>query len=542
MQVGFNLTNLFRYARVNPTANPGATYTPPTIQPQHIAQSSLNDRRVARLDATLNELNDLLTRSKLRTRLGRATAISSASLKLSNDGTATTFNSVEQVNTATTSYTPFGPTFTGSGLSTALPELTGVYDGSDGTDTLQFEVTRAGVHGESRIDIKVYNSAGDRLKTIRIQPWHALDREYSVGNGLQFTLGAGALIKNDEFYLDVFATTPSAVDPDKPFDGTRNDRPNFDPGQSVTAGTFAVNGIDITVNANDTINTVLARINAADAGVDAVYDTGTDSVRLTQRETGSAHDIVLGTDTSGFLAATKLTGAATPGLDSEAFVPLSSSTRFGTVSAGTLHVNGGPIAFDPTVDSLADLVQRINDTDNGVTASLINDNQRVLLRHEYEGAPLVIDDGDTGFFDAALVAEKAYKARTRTGFSRGRTYEIADQVEQASSLVNEVFDPRANPSSDSPALAALRESIVTALRGNAPEGETRFGLSFALDAPVRAQFVTVDRRELTGSQRRNASGAQQFFQGLALSLRGALGAYQNRYGLATSGILLNTTA
>lgn len=543
MQVGFNLTNLFRYARVNPTdrdAFAAATIGPQL--PRDISQATLNDRRVARLEGTLGELDDLLTRGQLRTRLGRATAVSTRNIGLSNGGTAARLDSVEQVNTQLTSYTPFGPVFTGSGSSTALAEISGVYDGSNGTDTLRFQVSRGGVHGESRIDVKVLDSAGDRLETIRIQPWHDPDRNYSVGNGLVFQLGPGELIKNDEFHLDVSTTLPSAVDPDKPFDGTRNDRPNFDPGLTVTAGSFEINGVEIAVNGDDTINTVLARIDASEAGVSASFDSASETVRLTQHETGSAYDIVIENDTSGFVAAAKLTGSAVAGLDTEAFTPMALTSALSGVSAGTLRINGGSVAFDPATDSLADVVARIDAADVGVSARLINDNQRLLLRHTHEGAPLDIDDGGTQFFDATLVVEKTYRARARTGFSRAHTYAIADRVEDTTALLNEVFNPAANPGNDARTLDALRDGIVAALRTNAPDGTTAFGLRFALDAPVRARFVTVDRGELTRGQRRNAGGAQGFLQGLSVSLRGALEAYRMQYGLQDSGLLLNTVA
>ena len=41
---------------------------------------------------------------------------------------------------------------------------------------------------------------------------------------------AGDAIEDDEFTIQVFDSVGSAVDPDKPFDGIRNQNPNFENG------------------------------------------------------------------------------------------------------------------------------------------------------------------------------------------------------------------------------------------------------------------------------------------------------------------------
>lgn len=91
------------------------------------------------------------------------------------------------------------------------------------------------------------------------------------------------------------------------FNGTGANAPLFDAGQSVGAGSFTVNGVSIAVAATDTLNAVLARITASEAGVTASYDTQTDTVRLMSKTVGPT-PITLGADTSGFLAAVKLDG------------------------------------------------------------------------------------------------------------------------------------------------------------------------------------------------------------------------------------------
>jgi flagellar hook-associated protein 2 len=74
-------------------------------------------------------------------------------------------------------------------------------------------------------------------------------------------------------------------------------------------GAFSVNGVNISWTANDSLNTVLGRINSSSANVRASYDPTTDKITMLNLGTG-AQDIAL-SDTSGnFLAATRLTGGA----------------------------------------------------------------------------------------------------------------------------------------------------------------------------------------------------------------------------------------
>ncbi len=543
MQIGFSLDNLTRFVRVGPSQSDVSAASPySVVSPSESAQLSLNSRRVDAVGQTLTELDDLLARAQVRTRSSGA-SVRSESLGLNTTESASTIESTEEVNTATTSYTPFGPEFTGSGNSTALPEISGVYNGENGTDSLRFLVTRTGVHGVSRITVKVYDGNDDRIKTINIRDNHDLDREYNIGNGLTFSLGVGTLIQGDEFFLDVYDNVPSAVDPDKPFDGTRNDRPNLDQGEAVTAGSFEINGATINVNADDTINSVLGKINSSAANVNAVFDASSETVKVTQLTPGSSQDIDFQNDTSGFLDAVKLTGATvTPGTDREAETALEQSSRFESVTSGALNINGINFNIDVSQDSLTDIVNQINDADLGITASLSQDGQRFSLNADEEGIAIRLDDQGTQFFDALGIAEKTYLGAASSGLSRYRTYRIADQVTETVDLLNEIFDPDENE--DSTALNSLRDSIVATLRSSTPDGDSGIGLLFSLDSPVGRRFGIVDRHELTRSLRHDLSNPRGFLGGMIAGLRGAMAAYGANYGDAgiASGTMLNTQA
>ncbi|MBT8132489.1 MAG: hypothetical protein KJO35_09495 [Gammaproteobacteria bacterium] len=511
------------------------------MRPEETAQLNLNRQRIQQTTRALNDLDDLLARARIRQSSG-ISSVSSPLLNLQDVKTATTLDSTEQVNTATTSYTPFGPVFTGSGNSDALPTLSGVYDGSNGDDTLTFKVKRTGIHTVSRIDVEVHDSDDNKLDTIRIKENHAIDREYTLSNGLIFTLGAGTLIKNDTFTMQVFANTPSAVDPDKAFNGTRDDRPDFDHGLGVTAGSFDINGINIAVNADDSINSIISKINASAADVDAVFDSNSETVKLTQRSLGSAFDIVLSNDSSGFLAATKLTGSSTPGQDTEAEIALDQTGRFASVASGGVLINGFNFDIDTSTDSLLDVVAMINDADIGVTANLTANGQRFTLK-AIEGVALKLDDQGSQFFDALEITEKTYLAVGSSGLSKSRTYRIADASDKVVDLINEVFNPADNLYATQ-SLTSLRDTIIASIRAGAPDGDSTIGLQFDLDSAVGYRFGKIDRQQLTGNLRKNLGQSQNYFGGFITGLRGALAAYSANFGDAaiSAGTMLNTSA
>ncbi len=79
----------------------------------------------------------------------------------------------------------------------------------------------------------------------------------------------------------------------------------------VTAGTFTINGVKISVAADENVSDVLNAINSSTAGVTAVFNTVTGQIQLTNSSSGP-QSIVLGAsgDTSNFLKAAGLTAAS----------------------------------------------------------------------------------------------------------------------------------------------------------------------------------------------------------------------------------------
>ena len=440
---------------------------------------------------------------------------SASSVGLSGTATSTTIQSTEEVNSATTSYSTHGPDWSGS--STAQATISGEYDGSNGSDTLRFEVAKGGTRGGANLLIDVYDSSNTKLETITIGKFDPVDQQYTLSNGLVVSLGNGDLVKGDTFTLEVSDSVGTAVDPDKAFNGTGLDDPSLESGLSVTSGSFQINGVSIDVMADDTINTVLDRINQSDAGVTASFDAASETVVLTQKTPGSTHDIALDNDTSGFLAAVKLDGAtAVFGQDSEAANPVTDVASLSSVQSGTISINGVNIDIDVDTDSLTDVLDRITASAAGVSASYNSSSNTVSLVSNNTRDEMTLDSGATGFFSALQITDGTYSAQTEISESEGVSAAFAHETVSAldgsiqesgqpqavsatntrmlstlvnvmSKSMNALFDDSALASSPVDMLESVRTEIYNAVAetfdSEGPQFNTDVGINLDFNAP-----------------------------------------------------------
>jgi len=413
--------------------------------------------------------------------------------------------------------TSFSPTQSDWSGSSAGATISGEYDGSDGTGSLTFLVTKKGTHGQDDLVVKVYDPGNQQIDKINIRANDAIDQQYTLSNGLVLTLGEGDLLKNDAFAVAVFDSVGSTVDPDKPFSGTGNNNPNLEYGLSVTDGSFQINGTAIYVNASDSINTVLDRINQSDAGVTATFDTAAEKVLLTQQTPGSETGINITDDTSGFIAAVKLDQATlTPGKESEIEIPLAEVESFFSMQSGNIWVNGESIHIDINTDSLTDVLDRITASNAEVRASFDSSSLRVSLHSDTPDNQLILDSGITNFFSALGISDGTYNSlndliqagginvinapdltveftKTFSTESPNRSVETtsvaAPDMKMLGSLVNIIassmnalFDDSSLTSSQTKKTTEIRNSIrsaiSTAFDSEGPQYDTDFGLHF----------------------------------------------------------------
>jgi hypothetical protein len=429
-----------------------------------------------------------------------------------------------------TSFSPTEPVWQGSDLSAAVT-VAGAYDGSQGSGDLSFVVEQGGTHGSGDIIIKAYAPDGSFLEDINISANDPLDTQYTLSNGIQLTFGDGEFFTADTFTLAVSDSVASAVDPDKPLNGTGVDNPNLESGFSVTDGSFEINGVAIDVNASDTINSVLDRINQSAAGVTATFDTATEKVVLTQNTPGADEDIVLGNDTSGFLAAVKLDGATPFPGQTASEMPLAEVESFSSVQSDNISVNGVSIAIDVNADSLTDVLDRITASAAGVTASFDSATQRVSLVSDTPDSSLTLDSGITDFFSAVEISDGTYDAVSNTIQVQGDvsatavefpTYDFdrsgqavatpavsAEDTKMLGTLVhiiansmNALFDDDAFMSSPADMLEQLRDDMRTAISeffdSEGPAFNTDFGINFDFEKTDKEVFTfsEADQRQL----------------------------------------------
>jgi flagellar hook-associated protein 2 len=179
----------------------------------------------------------------------------------------------------------------------------------------------------------------------------------------------------------------------------------------VTAGTFTVNGKSITIATTDTLQEVFNQISDATNGdVIGSYDSDTDKIVLT-----SDSAIVLGsaTDTSNFLQVAKLTnngsgdvesGAAVGGIKRSktlASANFATAVDDGGAGAGEFKINGVSINFSATGDSVQNVIDRINNSGAGVTASYDSVNDRFVLASKTTGDQGISLEDVSGNFLAA---------------------------------------------------------------------------------------------------------------------------------------------
>lgn len=166
---------------------------------------------------------------------------------------------------------------------------------------------------------------------------------------------------------------------------------------AITAGTFTVNGKQVTIATTDKLSEVFAKVSTATNGdVTGTYDPSTDRITLTS---ASDSEIVLGsaTDTSNFLRAARLGNNGTDTVTSAGSLGsvrtgvklseanLATAISDGGTGAGAFKINGVTISFNASTDTVNTVLKRINDSKAGVSASYDSVNDRFVLTNKETG-------------------------------------------------------------------------------------------------------------------------------------------------------------
>ncbi len=204
---------------------------------------------------------------------------------------------------------------------------------------------------------------------------------------------------------------------------------NLPIGQAITAGTFSVNGNQVTVALTDSLQNVFDAISTATGGtVTASYNHTTD--RVTLNSTGGEVMLGAANDTTNFLRALKLgnNGLASTSSSGQLGSVKSSATLASAnlataitavdgAGAGTFSINGVAIAYNVNTDSLSGVIARINQSSAGVSASYDAVNDRLMLANK--------STGDMGI----SVSETAGGLLGALGLSSGTTFSRGQNAE-----------------------------------------------------------------------------------------------------------------
>jgi len=198
---------------------------------------------------------------------------------------------------------------------------------------------------------------------------------------------------------------------------------NLNTATAVTAGSFSINGAQVTVATTDSLQDVFTAIATATGGdVTGSYNAATDKVSLVS---ASNAEVLLGStvDSTNFLAVLKLANnasASATSSDKLGTVKLYTATlansglRTPVTGTGTFSLNGVSISYNAATDRVGDLLSRINASDAGITAAYDSGNDRFTLTNATTG-----DSGMTMTDSSGLLAALGLTTGSGGGFTHG---------------------------------------------------------------------------------------------------------------------------
>ena len=333
------------------------------------------------------------------------------------NGAASSFEKVELRFAGGSGVARLSGSFAGTGAAAAAKSL-------------QIDVEQAALLGTTPAPLKFSVRDQDGAVLFSFDGEARAGQAISLGSdiGLDVRFSAGTLLAGGSARTAVSASKGTDVDPNAAFNAAdANLRPRFEGGAQVTAGSFAVNGTRIEVRADDSINSLLARINENVPDVVASFaDDRHHAGHAGQRAPGHpAGRRQLRVPSGGAPAGRghRARGAA-PGQEL-----LASSSQFAGVRAGAFKVGGAVVTVDPGQDTLAALLARITEAAPGVVAFIDRSTSRLVLRGGDEDL-VVLGEDSTGFLEAAgLTTGREPAARERFTLAPG----VAERLERGAS-------------------------------------------------------------------------------------------------------------
>lgn len=270
----------------------------------------------------------------------------------------------------------------------------------------------------------------------------------------------------------------------------------------ITAGTFTINGAQVTVSTSDSLQQVFDNIATATSNaVTASYNSTTDEIQLS-----SSNPITLGSaaDTSNFLQVAQLYNNGTGTVSSANALGraklasalnsagLNTTITDGGSGNGSFTINGVTINYNASTDALTDVINRVNSSGAGVTMSYDTLNNRFNLVNNTTGDVGISLQDNTGNFLAA------------TGLSSGSLtagknllYTLNGSAQQLQSQSNTIGPDSSTVTGLS--LTALKTGTVTATVSADTSGITSALQSFVNDYNSVQGYISTQSATSTDS-------------------------------------------
>ncbi len=222
-----------------------------------------------------------------------------------------------------------------------------------------------------------------------------------------------------------------------------------------------------------------------------------------------------------------LTRGATDDVDKA----ISSVAALSSMSSGTVTINGTDISIDVSVDSLNDVISRINASAAGVTSSLFNVDQRFKVVSNSTDQSLVLNSGTTGFFTALNMvdgtSESSFGNREsldETIMPRTRAIRIASAIEDFANAFNVLFDENIiqaeEDSSLEDFLGDLRDDLKAAVQGGfgstMTDVDSGYGIAFDFGSTANRvfDFSLLDKMDFVKKLTEEGNDVNELFFGL----------------------------
>lgn len=219
---------------------------------------------------------------------------------------------------------------------------------------------------------------------------------------------------------------------------------------------------------------------------------------------------------------------------------------FSGVSAGEVKINGKSIAIDPAVDSLNDVVDRINGSGAGVTASVDRSGDRLVIASDRARTPLALEEGDTRFFSSASLSPRTYSPKKSLATSFENPDDVIRTIKEAGKALDEIFFTQYE-SLDGSMVDSLREGLRNAIKDVVQKSSgqvsgtllrTGYGLDFTIGVTATS-ILHFDSRVFTEKAGSEFQGLTEFLAGDddATNPKGFAGTLLSKFENSLNGIM-----